>query len=792
MVSTATRKRRVASYIGAGIIPGEGGGGEASEFTMTQLAVAGRTYQRSTMSGGGQNKGQGAIAVVLNVSKPGQVYARCRSVADGSTILQAAWPAANVNVGSGPVLISNIDARLGKFYLDLSSDGSNWLNGNVAVGMGHVDVVGVGQSQAVRQIAKVPAYPGTMASLGVDISPNGMVYAAVDDASITISTPTWALPSDAGPYTSTFSGEFLRRQVDFHGVECALVGYAKGDTAIADWVSGSANRNKLLAILDDVGGFASFYWHQGGNDAGAGTSAAAYKAALDNLFADVAAHNGVLGSGFTKVVTAMATRLTAGAGSAAQVQSIRLAAKEWAAANGGIYLEPHDINLEDSVHQGQPGNITLARHLHRALTTDDTGPVLGVPTRTAGSAVVSIPVTLPDGASNLVLTGSPAPRLSVFPSGQTTGALTINSIAWDNVGKRLNLTLSAAPADNQALDVYAFRHPDPSGSAAFANMIRDDRVDDGITVGRSLEPTTSGPVICAAPSVVPTVPGQMLAPSLVVGDGTIAVTRAAAPSDGGSPITGYDLFYSADQVSWTEVVMATNPQTISGLTNGTPYYVETRAKNAVGPGARSPSRTATPSAGSTVAFTENFTGANGTNLSAHSSDSGHTWASVTGTMLINANELYASAAPATYRSSYVPTSANAFVQATMRAASIITATANWLLIRSTATNTWYQGGYQNSGPSGQGWYIGKTVAGTFSVIGFAAATFAAGDSHLVRIETDGTDDVTVRLLVDGVEVISITDTSIKTAGNVGIRKSGSGNETATTGIHIDNMSAGTL
>lgn len=771
-----------ASIQGVGVVPSE-----PSEFSMAQLASAQRIYQRSSKTGGGQNVGRGAIPVILSVTKAGAVYARCRSAADGTTILQPSWFVTNAVVANGPLSVTGIDARPDAFFLDLSPDGTTWQNGTVAVSMGRLIALS-GQSQAVRQVAKVPAYAGTMASLGVTISPNSKVYAAIDDSLITIANPAWAAPSDAGPYTSTFTGEFLRRQVEAFGVACGLVGYAKGDTAIAEWASGTAQRNKLLSILDAVGGFEAFYWHQGGNDAGAGTAKATYKSALDDLFADIASHNPVWGGNFTKVVTAMATRLSGGAGTAAQVQTIRQAAKEWAAANGGIYLEPHDIVLEDNVHQGQPGSITLANHAHRALASNDIGPTMGIPSRAAGSAIIAVPVTLPSGASTLVLTGSAETRFSVFPSGQTTGALTVSSISWDNTLRQLSLTLSAAPADSQALDVYAFRHPDPSGSGAFAHMIRDDRTSDGISVGRSLEPSTDGPVICPAAGAA-TAPAQMSAPTLSSGNGTIAVTRAADPSNGGSAITGYDLRYSTDQSTWNAVAMSSNPQTITGLANGTLYYVQTRANNAIGNGAWSLSATATPSAGTVTGFSDTFTDTNGVNLAAHTSDSGHSWTAVAGAILIDSNDIYGSTVPATYRSSYVPASADAFVQATFTAKSIVSGSANWLLARSTAVNNWYQGGYQPTGGSGAGWYIGKTVGGTFTQLGYAAASLPAGESRVVRLEVQGS---TIRLLVDAVEVRSVTDTSITGAGNIGARRSGGGVDSATTGIHIDTMTAGSL
>jgi hypothetical protein len=258
-----------------------------------------------------------------------------------------------------------------------------------------------------------------------------------------------------------------------------------------------------------VVGFEAFYWHQGGDDAGAGTSKATYKTALDAMFADIAQHNAIWGTNFTKLLTAMATRTSSGAGTTATVQAIRQAQKEWAATNSGIYLEPHDVTLEDgAVHQNQAGNVTLAQHAHRALATNDVGPTFGTPTLSTDNASLYIPINLPTGATALALTGNAKSRLSMFPTGTQANALTISTLTYDGTNKRLVAALSAAATTS--VDVYAFLHPDPSGTTAYADMIRDDRTDsDGITVGRSLEPTTAGPLTASlnatAPSTGPAV-----------------------------------------------------------------------------------------------------------------------------------------------------------------------------------------------------------------------------------------------------------------------------------------------
>jgi hypothetical protein len=479
-----------------------------SGLAMTQL-TAGRVYQRSTKTGGGASKGAGSIAVPITLqSAATKIEYRLRdALASGNPTLQD-WTTAATSVAATTTAIpcSGIPADAKQYLLDLRANGSNSeiVLGTSAVMMGRI-IAASGQSQMVRQFAKMPGYTGTNASLNVAISPYCGVYATYTDSSAAnggLSTPAWAPPADGGNYGATFAAEFLRQQVASSGVACALVGNSVGSTAIAAWAPGSANNVNLRAVLDAVGGFEAFYWHQGGDDAGAGTSKATYKSALDAMFADIAQHNAIWGANFTKLLTAMATRLSGGAGSTSSVTTIRQASKEWAAANSGIYVEPHDINLEDAVHQGQPGNIVLAQHAHRALATNDVGPNFGTPTLSADNATLYIPINLPTGATALVLTGNAKSRLSLFPTGTQANPLTISTLTYDGTNKRLVAALSAAATTN--VDVYAFLHPDPSGTTANADMIRDDRTDgDGIAVGRSLEPTTAGPVTATVNAVAP-------------------------------------------------------------------------------------------------------------------------------------------------------------------------------------------------------------------------------------------------------------------------------------------------
>jgi hypothetical protein len=554
-----------------------------------------------------------------------------------------------------------------------------------------------GQSQAVRMFGKMPTYDGTNASLGVAISPNAQVLARYTDTNRSVSTAVLGVPADGGPYDSTFVAEYTRQMETLTSKPQLLAGHAVGGSVISQWQPGQQNHTDLLGVLADMPvGFERVIFFLGGTDAGNGTTATAFKAGLSGFFDSLAAQNKPAGTPFQKIVITMGTRLTAGDGTAAQVQTIRKAAAEWCAANNGIYLEPHELVLEDAVHQGQPGSITLARVIARAAVAGaDNGPSLVSATR--AGARISLTAS---GA--LSIAGDPRNRFQVYAKGTTASAIATSALALAANGAGLALDLAADPGDAAELDVYWLRHPDPSGSAAFSNMIRDTYTSDGIATGRQLKPTVNGPVSVAA------------------------------------------------------------------VSTGTPTPTPTPPQSA---------------------FLDTFTAADGTNLTAHTSDSGHTYTAIVGSSTIANNEAYSSTGGGSALfSSYAPASPNYTARVKMRSLSAITNLAAWVLGRASAngtTRTHYQAGYQQAGANGEGIYLGKTVSGTFSVLGFAAFTPTLGVPFTVDLVMNGDQISAVK---DGVTVIaSLTDSSITAAGTIGMRTGGATGSSTTTGMHFDDL-----
>lgn len=471
----------------------------AQSIVMTQLP-ANRIFQRASKAGGLFGKGAGTVPVQVTLaSAVSSVKYRLRdAVAGGNPVLQG-WTAASGALAAGTHTIAcpDVPARAGWYYLDLmvDDDPGRTALGTSPVAMGRIISL-QGQSQAARQFVKMPTYAGTNASLGVTISPNCAIFARITESPFSVTAPVWELPSDGGSWGSVFASEFLRRQVDVSGVTCGLIGHSKGSTTTGDWLPGSALNNELRSVWDAVGGFETWMIHHGGSDASAGTTQAQFEANLDAIVADAAAHNAVLGSGFDKIVCTLATRLAGAGGTVANTQAIRRAGRHWASANSARYIEPHDVNLEDNVHQGQPGNIRLAHQFHRAtrpglgLSGSNDGPVITSAARASGSRDIVLSVALPSGATALVSVGDPSTRFKVYPSGALSGALALDAVTPISVGvDTITLRLAADPGAG-AVDVHAFLHPDPSGTTADANIIYDNHVDgDGIANGRQLTPT---------------------------------------------------------------------------------------------------------------------------------------------------------------------------------------------------------------------------------------------------------------------------------------------------------------
>jgi hypothetical protein len=97
-------------------------------------------------------------------------------------------------------------------------------------------------------------------------------------------------------------------------------------------------------------------------------------------------------------------------------------------------------------------------------------------------------------------------------------------------------------------------------------------------------------VLKSAGNSAPTAPGAPTAVTATAGNGSASVSWTA-PSNGGSPITGYTVTPYIGSAAQTPVIVTGSPPatstTVTGLTNGTTYTFTVSATNAIGTGAAS-------------------------------------------------------------------------------------------------------------------------------------------------------------------------------------------------------------
>ena len=482
-----------------------------SGITPVQPPASG-VYQRTSDTGGVNGKGVAAVAFSVTSGAGGLPlnYRLRDAVAAGTPVLVGATQAlASLVAGTQAVTVS-VPAGTSWYFIDWQGGASGaWVLGTQRFAVGDVMAV-AGQSLAAffLSVSGGAGYVDngtTLAALGIAVpaaSSELASYALNPGAAVQNTPPAWATPGDGGFYNAAGAAEYLGRMVALTGVAQAVAGHAVGGSTISQWAVGQAFNTALKANLTAAGGvFRTLLWVQGHEDAKAGTTAGAYQAALGSIMADLAGT--FPGLAFKRVVMSIPSLTSTYSTTAAAVQAIRAGAKAYAAGDAGAaYVDALDVALNDGVHPSQAGYVTLADHVYRAATrlagfrATKLPPSITGGTRAAGSAVVSLTVAQGAGTA-LVQVGTPVNQFAVFAAGSTSSPLIVSSLAIPDA-THINLTLSAAPADAQALDVWV-RYPFDT-AAAVASGIYDNAVDgDGITRGRQLV-APAGAVTVAAPN----------------------------------------------------------------------------------------------------------------------------------------------------------------------------------------------------------------------------------------------------------------------------------------------------
>ena len=266
-------------------------------------------------------------------------------------------------------------------------------------------------------------------------------------------------------------------------------------------------------------------------------------------------------------------------------------------------------------------------------------------------------------------------------------------------------------------------------------------------------------------------------PVLLAADTNIYIVLRQA-SDGGSDSADYDLRVMAINGSYIGAVLPADWRQISGTGDDpTALTVHTDEIPMIAPIISDPAVDLDQAAGGSETIitgfvVDTFTDTDGTLLDAHVGEMGATWTKhpsyATGEMVINdvngARPNTDAPAYAAYFASGVPASADYDVFADVPVLSSGTGSYRLLARVDPSVNTMYQLIWTSTGNMS----MGKLVAGSFTEIVAATAIpggLSNGETYRMRFGLVGT---TLKGYVDGVEVISVTDSSITAAGRVGI------------------------
>lgn len=460
--------------------------------------------QRRTTSGGLYNKGTGQVTLSITTTAATSVllieYRLRDAVAGGNPTLKNWAPVfAFFTTAAGTATtftISDLPATRAWYYLDIRINGDNTqvTLGNKKVGCGEATVF-FGQSISVQVLTDSSgADQSTVASNGV--TPDQYTSVLATTAAIppdNTNTAVWGPPGDSGIYKSTGICTFLNQVTNLTGVNAGGIGHAVGNTAMATWLPGQGYNTTLKTIVTQAGGvFRAAVWIQGHYDAANmtfyDTGPDYWKASLTTIFNDLATTYPTMA--FKRIICSVGSLGSSTTPTAYQV--IRQASLNYVASDANsIYFSGLGAVLStDNVHPSQVGNITLGNEIYRAwrgicgFGSIDNGPRITGATRSAGSAV--IPITIAHGlGTGLTTSGTLSSQFAVYNHGTSSSPLTISSATVVSATE-IDLTLSSAPANSQALDVYYRRTPDSStaiSSAIFDNYVEGD---DGLTSGRQL------------------------------------------------------------------------------------------------------------------------------------------------------------------------------------------------------------------------------------------------------------------------------------------------------------------
>jgi predicted phage tail protein len=194
-------------------------------------------------------------------------------------------------------------------------------------------------------------------------------------------------------------------------------------------------------------------------------------------------------------------------------------------------------------------------------------------------------------------------EVSAMPCTVPSAPKNLNAVAGNG-----NVTLTwAPPIDDGGTSItnYTIYYGTTSGNYTnnitvgnvtkytIANLTNGQKYYFAVSAINAVGESEKSAEVSAMPCTMPSAPQNLTA---VAGNDNVTLTWHPPASDGGSPVTGYKIYYGTSSGNYTTNITVGNVTnyTITNLTNGQKYYFAVSAINGAGEGARSNEVSATP------------------------------------------------------------------------------------------------------------------------------------------------------------------------------------------------------
>ena len=212
-----------------------------------------------------------------------------------------------------------------------------------------------------------------------------------------------------------------------------------------------------------------------------------------------------------------------------------------------------------------------------------------------GTAITNNDIAFQPGQKAL-LSLLPATTPGAPQSLLATPGNTQTSLSWSEPSNNGKATVTGYKVYQSTDDTNFTEVATPSGtSQTITGLTNGTTYYFKVAAVNSVGTGTETSSVYAVPSASATEPGVPQSLSGTRGDTQVALSWSAPSSNGGTAVTGYKVYQSTDDASFSEVATPSGTShTVTGLTNGTTYYFKVAAVNSVGTGTQTSSVSAVP------------------------------------------------------------------------------------------------------------------------------------------------------------------------------------------------------